>query len=354
MSLSPPSSPKSPLPAEEKLKKLKLKAFRTLVKNEEFASHYAEQLIKIPAIENLLKSKFGSARDSASARANLLTCIKCVLNENASCAICLTAFNGISSNATNAIQPSIDAYLSSSFEFINDKGTMSVPLMELAAILLFRSNDFKGIKPYYPIPSHLFTVTGFGSISDCKKTTKAPPSMVEEGYIPTVKQITPDEMEKILKDKKIMDADNGKKINLGYITLPGSAVDPNVNTTDPTNTTTVILSFNPAGSKEYIISMIVPRSSTPGATIRFTFQEILLNGEVPVPTGYIDEYTWTCNAENLMFNYEKQQSVVGGRRRRNAKSKTKRLRSRSKRLRMWSRTRKGNKKNKNKSSRTRR
>jgi hypothetical protein len=347
MSLSPPS-PKLPLPAEEKLKKLKLKAFRKLVETDEFASHYAKIITEIGATDRLfqvVKKKFSTQGNFK--KDDLLTCVTCGVKGDFNCSMCASKYF-TEAGAIAAIEPLINYYLSNRFEFISDKGTMSVPLMELAAILLFRSNDFNGVKSYYPIPSHLFTVTGFGSISDCKKTTKVPRNMMNEESTPMVTAITLDEMENILKTKKIMDADNGKKINLGYITLPGSAVDPTIVTTDPTDT--VLLSFNPAVSKQYIISMIVPRSSTSGATIRFTFQEILLNGDVP--TGSIDEYTWTCTAENLTFNYEKQQPVVGGRRRRKTKSKTKRIRSRSKRLRMRSRTRKGNKKNK--SSRTRR
>jgi hypothetical protein len=144
--------------------------------------------------------------------------------------------------------------------------------------------------------------------------------------------------------------DGGKKINLGYITLPGSLVDPNVNTADK-----VLLTFNPVANRQYSIYITAPRSITQGSTVSFKFQELLLgDGDISLSNGYVDEYTWTCSVEDFMFNYEKQtQPADGGRRRRKAKSKTKRGRSRSKRLRMRARTRKGNKKTKS-SSRTRR
>jgi hypothetical protein len=346
MSESPPSSPKSPKSPEDKIKELKLKAFRELATDDNIANFYAEQLIKKPDMATLLRTKFGSERNN-DARAKLITCIKCVLRNEPGCATCSTAFNGRSDLAKSAIQPSIDEYLSKDFEFISDKGTMSLQMMKLAAILLFRSNNFKDVKPYYPIPSHLFTVTGISSITgDCQLTKKVPPNAKETE---TTKSITPEEMKEILKEKNIMvvDSDGKIKINLGHMSLPGSTINPTLTTLTTNLADNVSLAFNP--SPRDLIFITVPRNST---TIEFKFNEILLSsGATPVPTGFIDEYTWTCTVENLTFNYEKQQQA-GGRHRRKTKSKTKRMRSRSKRLRMRARTRKGNKKNK--SSRTRR
>jgi hypothetical protein len=350
---SSPKSPSSQLSPQEKLKKLKLKAFRKLVETDEFASHYAKIITEIGATDTSFSqvAKRFKVRDQLM-KDDLLGCVKCGLMGDFNCTYCTSKYFK-SETAKDAIEPLIDYYLSKRFEFISDNGTMSVPLMELAAILLFRSNDFNGGKPYYPIQSHLFNVTGFGSIlpksepgqPGCVITKISPPNVSDT---PTVTEISPSEMERILKEKKIMD-DDGKKINLGYITLPGSLVDPNVNTADK-----VLLTFNPVANRQYSIYITAPRSITQGSTVSFKFQELLLgDGAISLSNGYVDEYTWTCSVEDFMFNYEKQtQPADGGRRRRKAKSKTKRGRSR-KRLRMRSRTRKGNKKTKS-SSRTRR